>query len=156
VVAVYLLSDSSIWEGEQMPEWLAAEDFHRHAGWSLAFIQSFEPPKNSPERFKLIRLAFGLSQRYRKSSANVYGWRLRFRSFEDHLAYLFAHELHHFRRYHLGMHDGEGEQSACRWAVQRSKESGFQVEGARIRCRKRRKANRTDIRVPLKRNCRLL
>ena len=52
-------------------------------------------------------------------------------SFLDQLAFLYAHELHHFRRYHLRMHRGEGEQSANRWALNYVISLGFRVTGSR-------------------------
>jgi len=138
-VAVYLLTNSSIWTGHLVTEWLGPEDFHHSGKRSWAFIRSFSTPEDLPARFKLIRLAFGLSRRYGKSTVLMYGWKLHFGHFADNIGYLFAHELHHFRRHHLGLHPGEGEQSACRWALQRTKEAGFNVEAVRVHRRKRAK-----------------
>lgn len=155
VVAVYLLNKSSVWRGEMISKWLAPTDFYRYARRCMAFIRCFEIPKGLPERFKVIRMAFGLARRFRKSRVNMYGWRLRFGSFDDHLAFLFAHELHHFRRYHLRMHPREGEQSACKWALQRTREADFRVEGARVHSRKQQRAEQKDIHVPVERNPKL-
>jgi hypothetical protein len=68
----------------------------------------------------------------------VYGWQVSCPDFSGHLAYLFAHELHHFRRHHLGMHPGEGEQSACRWALARMIEADFDVTGERVQTGRRK------------------
>jgi hypothetical protein len=156
VVAVYLLGDSHTWRGCLISKWLTPTDYLICSKRSWILTRSFETPQDLPARFKLIRLAFGLSRRYSKSTLFMYGWKLSFRDFNDHLAYLFAHELHHFRRYHLGLHPREGEQSACRWAVERTKETGFRVEGVRIQNKKRRKTGKPSIRVPIKRNPKLL
>jgi len=136
VVGVYLPSKSHGWRGQLLLEWLDPESFHDHAGRKFAFARNFKRPKDLPERFKLIRLAFGLSGKYDHSVVDVYGWRVHLDSFEDHVAYVFAHELHHFRRYHLGMHPGEGEGSATRWGLERAWEAGYSVWGVRIPRRK--------------------
>ena len=156
VVAIYLFDNSSVWRGHEISKWLGQADFHQYAGRSLAFIRDFDVPKDLPEKFKLIRMAFGLSRRYCKSRVLMYGWRLRFDSFEDHVAYLFAHELHHFRRFHLRLHHREGEQSACKWAMERVKEEGFVVDAVRERNRKRKKAKRKTIRILSRSNPKLL
>jgi len=135
-------------------ECLHTTEFSHKLRRQWAFVRSFKPPEDLPEQY--IRMVFGTAARYPQKSRNNHGWQLRFRGFDDHVAYLFAHELHHFRRRHLGMHPGEGEQSACRWAVQRATETGFRVEGVRIRSRRRCKTGNRNIRIETKRNPQLL
>jgi hypothetical protein len=156
VVAVYLLSNTAIWGGLMVTGCLSPPDFYHGSGRDWAFVRRFGLPEDLPEQYKLIRMVLSASARYPTTTKDTHGWRLRFQSFDDHVAYVFAHELHHFRRYHLGLHPGEGEQSAGKWAVQRSKEAGFQVEGIQIRRRKRLKAYKKDIRIPQKRNPKLV
>lgn len=150
VVAVYLRSCSTIWGGEHVVEWLEPESLCRRAGRDWSFVRSFEPPTDLPQRFKLIRMVFGTSARYPKTTVDGYGWKERFERFEDHLANLFAHELHHYRRHHLGLHPGEGEQSACRWGVARAQEAGFSVRAVRVR--RRRLQTQKEIRIPSRQN----
>lgn len=146
VVAVYLRDRSATWGGEHVVEWLKPEDLYRHSGGDWSFVRSFEPPADLLQRFKLIRMVFGTSARYPKTTVDQYGWKERFETFHDHLANLFAHELHHYRRHHLGLHPGEGEQSACQWGLRRAKEAGFRVQGVRVRPRRTKPKKR--IRVP--------
>lgn len=156
VVGVYLLSNNSIWQGHAIREHLGPENFHCHTGRKWAFVRSFEAPRDLPVKYGLIRMAFGTSAHYPKTVKDNYGWKEWIQSFDDHVASLFAHELHHFRRHHLGLHPGEGEQSACKWALQQTEEAGFQVQGHRDRRRKSRKASKKNIRVPSNRNPKLL
>jgi len=150
VVAVYLVRGSAAWAGEYVPDELGPTDLHHRSNGDWRFVESFALPDDLPKQFKLIRMVFGTSARYPKTTVDRYGWRERFERFEDHVANLFAHELHHYRRYHLGLHLGEGEQAACKWALMRAKEAGFLVEGQRMR-RRRRKPQKAK-RVPSKKN----
>jgi hypothetical protein len=50
----------------------------------------------------------------------------------DQLAFFFAHELHHFRRYHLSFHPRQGEHGANAWARDRCQELGFSVASHRL------------------------
>lgn len=61
-----------------------------------------------------------------------YGMQLKCPGFAEAAAFLFAHELHHYRRYHLGLHPGEGEVSADRWALERVRQAGFAVQAKRV------------------------
>lgn len=145
VVAVYLLSRSTTWMGEYLPEWLEPRDLRRRSSGDWSFVRSFKLPDDLPKQFKLIRLALGTSARYPKTTFNQYGWKERFAAFDDHLASLFAHELHHYRRYHLGLHAGEGEQGACKWGFTRAREAGFSAEGVHVRRRRPRPERRIRI-----------
>lgn len=143
VVAVYLLGGSNRWGGHMIPGCLDRTQFYSHSGRGWAFIRSWPPPADLPERFNLIRMVFGTAARYPRTTQDNHGWKQRFPSFDHHLASLFAHELHHHRRHHLGLHHGEGEQLACKWEIQRAKEAGFDVVSHRVHGRRRRRIQRT-------------
>lgn len=130
VVAVYQRRGKD-WYAHAGVEWVARDRF-AHAGGRWAFVKRFPIPPDLPERFKLIRIAMGSAISYPDTMSDRYGWQIRCATFEDHLAYVFAHELHHFRRYHLDLHPREGEQAACRWALERAKDAGFAAEGCRV------------------------
>lgn len=139
VVSVYLLDKTNSWGGICFRKWCDKEKFQKGRGsWSATKI--FPLPQDLPERFKLIRMKFGAGLLpYPRILRDRYGWAARYPSFEAHLATLFAHELHHFRRYHLNLHHREGEHSTNAWALQRVNEVGFEVEGGFAdRTRKRR------------------
>jgi hypothetical protein len=110
--------------------WMTPRDFTTGRGhWSIT--QSWRMPEDLPDRFKLIRLKMGDPSAYPLRERDIYGWEWHYPSFEDHLAALFSHELHHYRRFHLNLHGREGEQSANRWALERAKELGFHVRAER-------------------------
>ena len=155
VVAVYLLKIGHEWRGQAIRKWLTPKEFcPRRGKWRVG--ECFGTPPGLPARFKMIRMMFRMSGAYPKDEANCHGWRLRFKSLEEHVAYLFAHELHHFRRYHLGLHPGEGEQSATKWALQRADEMGYHVEARQVRRGRRRKAKEKKISAHTNRNPQLL
>ena len=129
VVAVYL-REGNDWHAHASVDSMARSGFGRARG-KWAFVRDFDIPADLPPRYRIIRIALGTGIRYPGATADRYGWRLRCQRLDDHLAYVFAHELHHFRRHHLGMHPGEGEQSACKWALARALEEGFHIEGRR-------------------------
>lgn len=146
VVAVYLLNGHSNWKGLCKVGGLARGDFARKSrGWS--FVKRFPLPDDLPRRFQLIRLSFGMAGTYPQNVSDVYGWEVHCPNFAGHLAYTFAHELHHFRRYHLRMHPGEGEQRACQWALTRMVEARFPVRGERVRMRRRRAPKAIKLKV---------
>jgi len=133
VVATYLLGKSSSSGGIAFArDWLTDKQFLSFRGrWK--FTQEFSIPHDIPETFKLIRLHFGIkNSKYPLCQIDRYGWKLTYSSFRDHLAFLFAHELHHYRRYHLRLHHGEGENSANRWALYRLNQLNFQIEGFKL------------------------
>jgi len=139
ILALYLVGKNSGSGGvAYVRNWLTQKQFISHRGrWSFAV--KFPVPNDLPEKFKLIRLQFGVNYlKYPLRQQDSYGWELNYKSFEDHLAFLFAHELHHFRRYHLGFHPREGENSANRWAINHVRELNFQVSGEKINSRKKK------------------
>jgi hypothetical protein len=108
--------------------WMNPSDFTTRRGrWSMT--GSWGVPDDLPERFKLIRMRLGGPSAYPRTETDIYGWEWSYATFGDHLAALFAHELHHYRRFHLGAHPREGEQAANRWALERVSELGFRVRG---------------------------
>jgi hypothetical protein len=155
VVALYLLNGHSNWKAHTSMEPFTREDFaSKSKGWT--FVQRFGTPVDLPDCFGLIRMAFGMAQGYPQVVSDIHGWEVECTTFAEHLAYIFAHELHHFRRYHLGMHAGEGEQSACMWALARLTDAGYLASGQRLpKPRRRTSANRC-VRLPEAPNPRLL
>ncbi|MBN1540561.1 hypothetical protein JW992_00315 [candidate division KSB1 bacterium] len=129
VVAVYLLPHCG-WTGGSalVRSWQTSRTFvPRRGRWRL--VKSFAPPSELPSRFKLIRLLLTDDvSRYPRQEEDVYGWRHSYAAFIDHLAFLFAHELHHFRRYHCGLHPREGENRANAWAAAHVAQLGYRVQ----------------------------
>ncbi len=139
VLALYLMNRNSASSGvAYVQRWLNQKQFITYRGrWNIT--KNFSTPDNLPEKYKLIRLQFGINNLfYPLHQHDRYGWELTFKTFIDHFAFLFAHELHHFRRFHLGFHPREGENSANKWALQRVKELGFDVAGEKISQRKKK------------------
>jgi len=138
VVSLFLVSRSR-WHGgaAYARQWSAPEDYWARRGkWRRAAPQN--PPADLPARFKLIRLALPATpDMYPLKEQDVYGWQHVYDSFASHLAFLFAHELHHFRRFHLGLHGREGEQAANAWAVARARTCGFAVSSVKGAVRRR-------------------
>ena len=133
ILANYLLHRNS-WSGgvAYTRDWLSPKQFVTYRGrWK--FTQKFGIPNDIPGSFKLIRLQFGIKGlKYPLCQIDRYGWKLTYLSFIDHLAFLFAHELHHFRRYHLGFHEREGENMANKWALARIQQLSFNAEGVKL------------------------
>jgi len=133
VLSTYMLKKYS-WSGgiAYARNWLAPHQFISHHGrWK--FTHQFGIPFGLPGAYKLIRLQLGLrSLSYPLCQFDRYGWKLTYHSLRDHIAFLFAHELHHFRRYHLGLHPREGENSANRWALERLRQLNFHVTGMKL------------------------
>ena len=148
VAAIYLFSGQSVWEAHAVGEVIGPERFARERGYWRFIVQS-GTPEDLPERFYLVRIALGLRRRYPATETDIYNWEMTFEDFRDHLAYTFAHELHHFRRDHLGLHAGEGEHSAIKWAIDRVQRAGFNVGGIRLPTRRRRKGKKRLLRLPL-------
>jgi hypothetical protein len=147
VVSVYLPKKST-WSGgvAYARDWVTPKHyFARRGKWRL-FPE--EPMPVLPDRFKLIRLCLvPSSRRYPLREKDCYHWVHRYERWADHLAFLFAHELHHYRRYHLGLHPREGEHSANRWAVERCQQQGFRIESWRDRqqsSRRKRRSRQTE------------
>jgi hypothetical protein len=130
VVGIYVTRGSRNRGTAYVRRWMTPSDFITRRGhWSVT--ESWSVPQDLPERFKLIRMKLGNPSAYPQTERDIYGWMWYYPTFEDHLAALFAHELHHFRRFHLGLHEREGEQSANRWALERAQELGFNVRAER-------------------------
>lgn len=142
VTVIYLLNGHSHWKAHTVIGWRTPAEFVPARGrWK--FARRFGTPADLPERFRIIRMAFGMAEAYPRTFDDIHGWRLTCGNFAAHLAYAFAHELHHFRRYHLALHPREGEQAACRWALGRARQAGYPLEGVRLpRRRKRRRRPR--------------
>lgn len=149
VVAVYFLKDRNMWRGELVScKPVAKEAFAAHARRHWYFVKWFPVPDDLPEMFAFIRIALGLRLSREGPVRDRAGALLKFRRFEDHLAFIFAHELHHFRRHHLGLHPGQGELSADRWAVEHVSRLGYGVELLGTRSR-RKPAKTVEAHVPL-------
>ena len=134
VVAVYLLDDATTWRGVMYNAALAPRAFC-NSGRTWSFVTRFETPTALPARYGLIRMAFGAHAPHPRIQTCRYGWEYVFESFRHSLALMFAHELHHYRRHHLGLHPRGGEQSAIKWSLVRTREAGFPVEARRTKCR---------------------
>lgn len=141
VVSCYFLKHSA-WSGGSayVRAWFEPENFRTGRGkWK--FTSRFPTPENLPPRYKLIRLLV-LKQmftwRFPVKIKDGYGWEFEYQNLDGYLALLFAHELHHFRRFHLGLHPGEGEKSANRWALEQVQKLGFSVSGRTFRTPKPR------------------
>jgi hypothetical protein len=154
VVAIYLMEESSISRGELASVRPVRRSAFASPRSTWAFATRFAIPDDLPESFALIRMAMGSLWRRKRIAADYIGL-TKFRGFDDHLAFLFAHELHHFRRYHLGLHPGEGEIAASRWAVQHVTSLGYKVE-VTPRRRRRLQAQSAAPRVPTEPNPSLL
>ena len=130
VVVLYLFLRSDWFGGTAyVRQWLTPNKFFAARGkWRIKPQPSL--PKDLPQQFKLIRLALParVSGRYPLLEKDTYRWQHFYHGFDDHLAFLFAHELHHFRRFHLGYHPRQGEHAANSWALQRVQECGFRVK----------------------------
>lgn len=140
ILVNYLLKQNS-WSGgiAYTRNCLIPRDFISHRGrWK--FTQDFGIPQNIPHTFKLIRLQIGIKTlNYPLCQIDRYGWKLTYSSLIDHIAFLFAHELHHYRRFHLGLHEGEGENRANRWALDRVQQLNFKVAGVKLAQHKKKK-----------------
>ena len=146
VVAVYILRGRHQTRGTAfVRDWMKLETFLAKRGkWS--FTRKWGIPLDLPPHYKLIRMRVdGHIGLYPLKEMDVYGWELQYHTFEDRLASLFAHELHHFRRYHLNFHAREGEHSANRWALEHVRKLGYNVVCTRRLKRKRRVSLRTSI-----------
>lgn len=120
--------------------WLTPGQFLPRHGYWLP-VRAFGIPADLPERFKLIRMRLdGKDSAYPKKETDIYGWEFHYPDIQTHLACLFAHELHHFRRYHLGLHPGEGEHSANRWALEQVQNLGYTLEFQRMKKRQKKRS----------------
>ena len=142
VVSCYFLLRSRWYGGSAyVRNWVLPDDFRTGRG-KWRFTRYFPQSENLPPQFKLIRLLVVqelVTGNFPLVLKDGYGWEFEYKNPESYLALLFAHELHHFRRYHLGLHSREGEKSANRWALKHVRKLGFAVSGqvSRQRARKR-------------------
>ena len=146
VVALYLAPKGTWYGGTAyVRHWVLPQHFRPRRGKWGKFGHHPQPP-DLPAKFRLIRLLLPLgSSSYPLTEEDRYRWVHRFASFADHLAHLFAHELHHYRRHHLGLHPREGEHGANRWALAHIVAQGFQVTSERLPARQRRKRKPSKI-----------
>ena len=128
-------------------KWMTPSYFTTKRGkWALT--SQWTLPENLPEKFKLIRIRLDANPSlYPKKELDTYGWVFEYETFYDHLAALFAHELHHFRRYHLNLHPGEGEHAANRWALIHAQNLGFWIKGEKQPTRKKQSLFKRRIRA---------
>jgi hypothetical protein len=144
VVDIYLLANCSIWRGD------CRQPRHRAEPEGRA---GHEQPADNPTRSGNaitrpdIRIILGDKWLCGGEITTRYGMHLKCRGFLDGLAFLFAHELHHYRRHHLGLHPGEGEVSADRWALDRVQQAGFAVEGQRVAAAHGRRPQQVDAKA---------
>jgi hypothetical protein len=130
IVSVYLLPGIHATRGTAyVRHWVTPKEFRTGRGhWGIT--KRFPAPGCLPERFKLIRMRIDPDpSSFPRTERDGYHWIFQYRTFDDQIAMLFAHELHHFRRYHLGLHPREGEHSSNRWALDTVLRMGFCVEG---------------------------
>ena len=113
VTALYFIPGVKLTRGVYIRQWMDPHIFQTGRG-KWAFTRRFPVPENLPDRFRLIRMRLdGRVGQFPREDDDAYGWRFKYQRPEDHLAALLAHELHHYRRYHLNLHEKEGEQSPC-------------------------------------------
>ncbi len=143
VVCVYF-NHINTWNGgvTLAQNWITSEKLHPQRGKWRSFAR-YPVPQDVPPKFKLIRLLLIENDHlYPLTQNDIYNWIHTYSTFQDHLAFLFAHELHHFRRYHLNLHPGEGEQSANKWALDHIGSLGFRVKSVQQRRKRRTKKKR--------------
>ena len=146
VVAMYVVPKSN-WSGgtAYAQGWSNPNDFRTGRGkWKIT--QLYYIPKDLPKKFKLIRLLLRHNvSNYPLKERDYYGWEHNYGSFYDHFAFLFAHELHHFRRFHSGFHPGEGENSANKWALKHVQDLNFRVESKKLRTLKKKHTKKKTL-----------
>ncbi|NQT24079.1 hypothetical protein HQ585_01860 [candidate division KSB1 bacterium] len=145
VVALYLWPGRFRTRGTAyVNRWMTPRRFlPTHGNWKA--VRSFGVPADLPARFKLIRLRLdGNRSAYPKKELDIYGWEFQYPDFKTHLAHLFAHELHHFRRYHLGLHPREGEHSANQWALDHVRNLDYPLEYRRIQTSQQKKPSKKN------------
>jgi hypothetical protein len=138
LVVAHYMETSCNWNGgtAYAANWHTQDSFNTSRGkWK--FTKDYDMPKSLPQKFKLIRMQINPSANYPHTEMDRYGWRHSYGTFEDQLAFLFAHELFHFCRYHLGQHPGGGEHAANKWALGHVQSIGYSVKSERIKSKKR-------------------
>ena len=156
VVALYF-DRRCTWTGgtAYVRSWMTPDRFRTGRGkWKLT--TRFPKPADLPKQYKLIRMYMQCdSVRYPLTEMDRYHWKHSYPSIEAHIAHLFAHELHHFRRYHLDLHPGEGENRANQWAKTIANNLGYAVESQKIKIKvkkRRKKQKSVDLREILNPN----
>jgi hypothetical protein len=139
IVITEVSSRNAGWGGSFCMREVTPERLARMKGvWREA--HSSGVPPGLPSSFRLIEMRIGSrGEKYPRIEYNRNGFKLWFKDFSAHLAYLFAHELHHYRRYCLDMHPREGEKSADRWAAARANETGYSMNLVAVKIRRRTK-----------------
>ncbi|HDQ45815.1 MAG TPA: hypothetical protein ENN17_10020 [bacterium] len=134
VAALYLVPGKNRTRGTAFVQaWISADRFIATRGF-WTFGSAYGIPGDLPDRFKLIRLRIDADPcLYPRHERDIYDWEFCYPDLEDHLATLFAHELHHYRRHHLGLHPREGEQAANRWALDRIRTLGYRADGKKMK-----------------------
>ena len=132
VTVVYFITGIHEARGIYIRRWTTPATFRSSRG-KWAFSREFSLPDHLPDQFRLIKMRVDGLSKFPRQERDAYGWSFTYHRLEDHLATLFAHELHHFRRYHLNLHPREAEQGANRWALSHVRALGFRVSGKRIR-----------------------
>ena len=141
VVALYLKSANNLSFGSAYIKCFTPDKFTTARGkWK--FTKNWPMPEDLPDKYSFIRICIGYQGRFPRTETDRYGWKLSFNSVYDKAAFIFAHELHHYRRYHLSLHEGEGEQSANKWALKHLIKSGFLISGRKLPLNKRVKKKR--------------
>lgn len=152
VIALYLIPGKNNSRGTAyVRQWMTPKQFIARRGHWICSA-AFGAPKDLPPRFKLIRLRLDANPAtYPREERDIYHWEFEYPTFVDHLATLFAHELHHYRRHHLNLHPREGEQAANRWALRQVQALGYRTRGEKkdSPSKKRSLASRILKQMPL-------
>jgi hypothetical protein len=144
VIAIYMIPGFFETRGIYIQRWMRPELFTTGRG-KWYFTKRFSVPDDLPDQYRLIRLRIdGRSDHFPREEKDSYGWTLKYKCPGDQLALLFCHELHHYRRYHLNFHPGEGEYAANRWALSYARSLGYDVSGYPVK--KKRKTRFKNLR----------
>lgn len=145
VTAVYFSKRQHFSRGTAyVQRWMTPRTFHASRGyWS--FTRAFGTPENLPDQYKLIKVHVNPGRSYPRNEIDIYGWQFRYATLMDQALFLFTHELHHFRRYHLSLHPREGEHAANRWALRTLESAGIPVSGRRLPVKKKKSARRRPV-----------
>jgi len=143
VVALYLQNTHDTSFGTAYINYHTPDNFITARGkWK--FTKEWPLPDDLPDKYHLIRICIGYKNKFPRTETDRYGWELSFNSVYDKAAFIFAHELHHYRRYHLSLHRGEGEQSANKWAFKHLVKLGFLISGKKLPPKRKHTKNRIE------------
>lgn len=129
VIAVYGQPSHDTWRGVCYGDTKVPADFVERTGtWRGSIAHGI--PTDLPREFKLIRLMIGSTKSRwpRRTSDKTH--QLILGGPCDLLAFLFGHELAHFRSYHLGLPPGRGETRATAWSIEHASALGYDVAGS--------------------------